>query len=58
MSDAVFMFTQLDKPDGKAIGRRIFLVKDNDNFCKMYANIINDKTIRGTYTYVKEVLRS
>lgn len=55
MTDLVFTITQLDKPEGYTVGRKIILLKNDENFCKLLTSIINNKNIKGTYTTVKEV---
>lgn len=58
MTDLVFMITELDSEYGYANGRRIFLLKDDPNFLKLFGKICSDKKIKGTYTTVKEVIYS
>ena len=56
MKDRVFMITQLDSENGYAIGRRIFLLTNQQGFHKNFAKICGDMSIKGTLTTTKEIL--
>ena len=58
MKDLVFMVTELDSNYGYATGRRVFLLKNDDNFTKVFGKICSDKKVKGTYTTVREVVYS
>ena len=55
MKDRVFMITELSSENGYSVGHRIFLLANDEKFCKNFSNILNNKYIQWTYTYVKEV---
>lgn len=55
MKDTVFMITELSSENGYSLGHRIFLLANDEKFCKNFSNILNNKKIRWTHTYVKEV---
>lgn len=54
--DVVFMITQLDSEYGYAIGRRVFILKSNDNYGKMLGKVATDKNVQGMLTTSREVL--
>ena len=58
MEDIVYMITQLDKPYGFALGRRVFLLKDNPNYSKMVSRIFTDGSVKGMLTTSKKVFYS
>ena len=55
MKDNVFMITELSSENGYSVGHRIFLLSNDERFCKNFSNILNDKNIKWTHTYVKEI---
>ena len=58
MKSLVQTIRQLDSPYGYYVGRCIVLLMDESTFINNFNRIINDKEIKGTYTIVREVLKS
>lgn len=56
MKETVFMIRQLNREDGYAAGRAVFLLSSDKKFGKLAAKILFDKTVRGTYTTGREIL--
>lgn len=55
MTDRVFMITPLDSQT-YAMPRRIFLLKNDEKFIKIFGDICSDRTIKETVTSTREVL--
>ena len=55
MKSPTFVLYQLDAPYGKWVGRVIALNADDEKFHNVFERIRRDKTVKGTYTRVKEV---
>lgn len=56
MKDSVYMITQLDSQYGYAVGRRIFVLSNEEHFAKVMAKVCTDRSVKGTYTTSKEVV--
>lgn len=56
MIDTVFMVTQLDSDEGYSVGRRVFILKSNNNYSNIITKMIVDKNVKGMYTSSRKVL--
>ena len=55
MEDTVYMITQLDSEEGFDAGRRVFVLRNLENYREVFSNMITDKEVKGMYTTSRKV---